>query len=153
MTVLLLALVALALGAPLEAQTGVVLRADACSVRVLAVDPQGRVVPARTASGSRTPAIVFRGRAAGASEEDAPLVFDVFNPRGQRYQVLLGSDYVNGQAPQGGAQTPGQPVQATLAVAGSSIEWTSMYGVWRVVPRLEGQDKPCGRAQAFTIRP
>ena len=150
MTVLLLALV---LGAPLEAQTSVVLGADACSVRVLAVDPQGRVVPGRAASGSRTPAIVFRGRAARVSEEDPPLVFDVFNPRGQRYQVLLGTAYGRGVVLNGRSQDPGQPVQASLAVAGSSIEWTSMYGRWRVVPRFEGQDNPCGRAQAFTIRP
>jgi hypothetical protein len=153
MTVLLLALVALAIGAPLEAQTSVVPGASACSVGVLAVDPQGRLVPTRSASATRTPAIVFRGRAARVSEEDPPLVFDVFNPRGQRYQVLLGSDYGSGGVARGWPQRPGQTVQATLALAGSSIEWTSMYGRWRVVPRFEGQDAPCGLARSFTIRP
>jgi hypothetical protein len=150
MTVLLLALV---LGAPLEGQTRVVVGADACSVGVLAVDPQGRLVPTRSASATHTPAIVFRGRAARVSEEDPPLVFDVFNPRGQRYQVLLGSDYGSGGVARGWPQRPGQTVQATLALAGSSIEWTSMYGRWRVVPRFEGDEGPCGAARTFTIRP
>jgi hypothetical protein len=150
MTVLLLAIV---LGAPAETQRGGGRPSAACSVRVLAVDPEGRLVLSRTASGSRTPAMVFRGRSARSSEEDPPLVFDVFNPRGQRYQVLLGTAYgrsvlVNGRPP-----APGGPVQATLAVAGSSIAYTSMYGRWRVVPRFEGQDSPCGRAQPFTILP
>jgi hypothetical protein len=38
-------------------------------------------------------------------------------------------------------------------VAGSSITLTSMYGVWRVEPRLEGDSRACGRAEFFTIRP
>jgi hypothetical protein len=152
MTVLLLALV---LGAPVEARgdVGLFPSVGACSVRVLAVDPQGRLVPSRTASGSRTPAMVFRGRAGQVPEGDPPLVFDVYNPRGRRYQVLLGTAYGRGVLLNGRPRNPGGPVQATLAVAGSSIEWTSMYGRWRVVPRFEGHDSPCGRAQAFTIRP
>jgi len=43
--------------------------------------------------------------------------------------------------------------EAALAVAGSSIAWTSMYGKWRVEPRIEGASKPCGRPEFFTIRP
>ena len=31
--------------------------------------------------------------------------------------------------------------EATLAVAGSSIAWTSMFGQWRVEPRLEGDEQ------------
>jgi hypothetical protein len=152
MTALLLALV---LGAPAEArrEVGWLPSVGACSVRVLAADPEGRLVSARTVSGRRTPAVVFRGRAAEVPEGDPPLVFDVFNPRGQRYQVLLGSAYGRGVVLQGRPQSSGQPVQATLAVAASSIAWTSMYGRWHVVPRFEGQDDPCGRAQAFTILP
>ena len=152
MTVLLLALV---LGAPVEAQRDVggspgdVL----CAVSVLAVDPQGRLLRNRTVSGSRTPAVVFRGRAAHVSEGDPPLLFDVFNPRGQRYQVLLGSASGRSATLQGRSQSPGGPVEATMAVAGSSIAWTSMFGRWQVVPRFEGQDSPCGPAQAFTILP
>jgi hypothetical protein len=148
-------LVALVLGAPADARTDIsrVSGVGACSVRVLAVDPQGRLAPARAASGSLTPAMVFRGRAARASEGDPPLVFDVYNPKGQRYQVLLGTAYGHAFLLQDRPESPGPPVQATLAVASSSIAWTSMYGVWRVVPRFEGQDHPCGRAQAFTIQP
>jgi hypothetical protein len=43
--------------------------------------------------------------------------------------------------------------EASLAVAGSSIALTSMYGKWRVEPRIEGTEKPCGRPEFFTIRP
>jgi hypothetical protein len=152
MTVLLLALV---LGAPVEGQRdiGRFPSLGVCSVRVLAVDPQGRLVSSRTASGSRTPAMVFRGRAGQVPEGDPPLVFDVYNPRGRRYQVLLGTAYGRGLVLNGRPRNAGGPVQATLAVAGSSIALTSMYGHWRVVPRFEGQDDPCGPAQAFTIRP
>jgi hypothetical protein len=42
---------------------------------------------------------------------------------------------------------------AALAVAGSSIVLTSMYGRWRVEPRLEGESDTCGRPQFFTITP
>jgi hypothetical protein len=54
---------------------------------------------------------------------------------------------------QGGMRRTDRPIEATLAVAGSSIAWTSMYGRWHVAPRFEGHDRPCGRPQAFTIRP
>jgi len=152
MTELLLALV---LGAPVVAQrdAGGFSAAGACSVRVLVVDGRGRLVSTRRASGSGTPAVVFHGRAGDVAEGDPPLVFDVFNPRGQRYQVLLGTASASAAAVQGGPARLDQPVQATMAVAGSSIALTSMYGRWRVVPRLEGQDRPCGRGQAFTIAP
>ena len=152
MTVLLLALV---LGAPVEAHAhaGSFPRVIACSVRVLTVGAQGRLVSTPMARGSLTPAMVFRGRAARVSDGDPPLVFDVYNPKGQRYQVLLGRAYGRAFPPLGRPGSPGALVQATLAVAGSSIEWTSMYGVWRVVPRFEGHDGPCGPGQTFTIQP
>ena len=151
MTVLLLALV---LGAPVGAQ-GSVERSSgeaACSVSVHVLDTRGRPLPDRTASGSRTPAVVFRGRSAPPLEGGPPLLFDVFNPRGERYQVLLGARRGR-PSPDGGSPRLDRPVEARLAVAGSSIVWTSMYGRWRVEPRLEGADGPCGPAQAFTIRP
>jgi hypothetical protein len=44
-------------------------------------------------------------------------------------------------------------MEARLAVAGSSIAWTSMYGRWRVQPRYEGRDAPCGPTMVFTILP
>jgi hypothetical protein len=152
MTVLLLVL---ALSGPVEGQTvpGWSAGIGACSVQVLTVDSEGRLLPARAASGSRTPAMVFRGRTARPSDEDPPLVFDVFNPSGDRYQILLGTAYGRGLVLNGRPENPAGAVQATLAVAGSSIALTSMYGRWRVVPRFQGHDKPCGPARTFTIRP
>jgi hypothetical protein len=152
MTVLLLALV---LGAPVgaEADRGRSAVDAVCSVSVLAVDPEGRPQSTRTVSASRTPAVVFRGRSAPLSREGPPLLFDVFNPRGQRYQVLFGATPGRGSLLHGSSRAPFRPVEARLAVAGSSIAWTSMYGRWRVEPRLEGQDRPCGVARSFTILP
>jgi hypothetical protein len=77
----------------------------------------------------------------------------VFNPSGQRYQVLLGAVASRSFLLQGGTRRADRPVEARLAVAGSSIAWTSMYGRWRVEPRFEGHDRPCGLPQVFTIRP
>jgi len=150
MTVLLLALV---LGAPAETQRDGWPRVADCSVRVLAVDPQGRLVSTRTVSGSLTPAMVFRGRAARVPEGGPPLVFDVLDPSGQRYRVLLGRAYGRRAVAHGEPAAPGRTVEARMAVAATSIAWTSMYGRWRVEPRFEGHDSPCGRAQAFTIQP
>jgi hypothetical protein len=128
----------------------------ACTVSVGAVDDRGRETPGHRVSAGRAPAVVFRGRTATGARSAAPLLFDVFNPRGQRYQVLLATP-----TPRAGAMTsrgllPARrsPVsEARLAVAGSSIALTSMYGLWRVEPRLEGADRPCGLPLYFTIRP
>jgi hypothetical protein len=150
MTLLLLAIV---LGAPAEAPRGGGWPPAACSVRVLAVDPQGTLVSMRAASGSLTPAVVFRGRAARVPEGAPPLVFDVFDPRGERYRVLLGRPSGRPATVNGEPSRPGRTVEARMAVAATSIQWTSLYGRWRVVPRFEGHDSACGRAQAFTIRP
>jgi hypothetical protein len=152
MTVVLLTLL---LGAPVGAPRDVDRSAgDAvCSVSVFALDPQGRLLASRTASGTRTPAMVFRGRLAPVDERSRPLLFDVFNPSGQRYQVLVGAPRGRAAALLGASRRLDRPVEARLAVAGSSIAWTSMYGRWRIVPRFEGQDDPCGPAQVFTILP
>ncbi len=152
MTTLVLVLV---LGAPLGAQSNVARSAGetACSVRVFALDPDGRRLSTQTAWGSRTPAMVFRGRVAQRPEGNPPLLFDVFNPRGQRYQVLLGATRGRSFVLQGERRRLDRPVEASLAVAGSSIAWTSMFGRWRVEPRFEGHERPCGLPQAFTIQP
>lgn len=131
-----------------------------CSVDVHALDRQGRARPARLAAASASPALVFRGklslREREQDDEAAPrtLLFDVFNPRGQRYQILVATPRV--VVRERGAlriERTSRVREAAMAVAGSSIAWTSMYGKWRVEPRIEGESQPCGRAQFFTIRP
>lgn len=125
-----------------------------CSVSVRALDAEGKARSARRVSASVAPAVVFRGRVSPRDAEAPTLLFDVFNPRGQRYQILVATPRVvtqerNGQRFERTTRTR----EAALAVAGSSIAWTSMYGKWRVEPRLDGTQKPCGPPEFFTIRP
>ncbi|HEY7923740.1 MAG TPA: hypothetical protein VII62_11210, partial [Vicinamibacteria bacterium] len=81
-------------------------------------------------------------------------LFDVYNPRGLRYQVLLGTPRVRVTEHHGErVERTTRTREAALAVAGSSITLTSMYGVWRVEPRLQGDSRACGGAEYFTIRP
>jgi hypothetical protein len=127
-----------------------------CSVDVHALDETGRKRSARRVSAAVAPVVVFRGKL-GERDRDAPaptLLFDVFGPSGLRYEVLLARPRVVV------AESDGRRVrrvskarEASLAVAGSSIAWTSMYGRWRVVPRIEGESRPCGGAEYFTIGP
>lgn len=151
MTALLLAL---ALAAPVDGVPDVARRLGdaACSVSVAAVDAEGRFRSARQVSAALVPALAFRGRVSPQVEGASPLLFDVFNPQGQRYQVLVPARRGGAYTLQGSRSLP-RTVEARLAVAGSSIAWTSMYGRWRVEPRFEGQDSPCGLAQVFTILP
>ena len=129
-------------------------RQVACSVGVHALDSQGESRSARRVSAAVAPAVVFSGKLS-SREQDAPtLVFDVFNPRGQRYQVLVATPRVVVQERGGHRfERTSRIRQATMAVAGSSIAWTSMYGRWRVEPRIEGANEPCGKPEFFTIRP
>jgi hypothetical protein len=126
----------------------------ACSVSVRAFDPAGRTRPARGVSATTAPAVVFHGRVS-PREDDAPaLLFDVYTPRGRRYQTLVATpSVVIGERDGHRVKRVSKTRQATLAVAGSSIAWTSMFGRWRVEPRLDGANKPCGRPEYFTIRP
>jgi hypothetical protein len=127
-----------------------------CSVEVHALDARGRERSARRVSAAVAPAVVFRGevRARPEGGEETPLLFDVFSPRGQRYQVLVAESRTR-KSGRGGHRVERAPRvrEAALAVAGSSIAWTSMYGTWRVEPRIEGQSRACGKAEYFTIRP
>jgi len=125
-----------------------------CTVSVHALDASGRARSARRVSASVAPVVVFAGRVSQKDVTTRPLLFDVFSPRGQRYQVLLATPRVvtrerDGQRFERTTRTQ----EAGMAVAGSSIAWMSMYGKWRVEPRLEGQERPCGRPEYFTIRP
>ncbi len=126
----------------------------ACSVSVQGFDEEGHTRPVRRVSATEAPAVVFRGRTS-SREADAPsLLFDVFTPRGRRYQILVATPRVVTRERDGHRfEKATRTQEATLAVAGSSIAWTSMYGRWRVEPRIEGTSKPCGRAEFFTIRP
>jgi len=153
-------LLALALVAPVgpasDADTAGSAERVTCSVDVHSLDESGRRRSARRVSASVAPAVVFRGKL-GERDSEAPapsLVFDVFNPRGLRYQVLVAEPRVliaerDGRRVRRVSKTR----EASLAVAGSSIAWTSMYGRWRVEPRIEGESRPCGRPEYFTIRP
>ena len=125
-----------------------------CTMTVHALDDLGQPSAARRVSAAVAPVVVFRGRVEPKDEAAPPLVFDVFNPRGQRYQVLLGTPRVTESERDGHRVRRVSNIrEATLAVAGSSIVFTSMYGQWRVEPRLEGESSACGRPEFFTIRP
>jgi hypothetical protein len=149
-------LLALALAAPTVSVAGAARSSEplTCAVGVEAPDREGRARPVRLVSASVDPAVVFRGRVRPEDRGAPPLVFDVFNPRGQRYQVLLARPRTV-WAGRGGPR-PGVAVrthEAAMAVSGSAIAWTSMYGRWRVEPRIEGTREPCGEPQFFTILP
>jgi hypothetical protein len=125
-----------------------------CAVGVRTLDREGQARPAEHVSASVDSTVVFRGRVSPGERDAPPLVFDVFNPRGQRYQVLLARPRTV-WAERGGRRA-GLMVrmrEAAMAVAGSSIAWTSMYGRWRVEPRIEGTGQPCGEPEFFTILP
>ena len=105
-------------------------------------------------SAAAVPVLRFRGRVEPRGEHAPPLLFDVYSPRGLRYQVLLGTPRTrtierHGELVERATRTR----EAALAVAGSSIVLTSMYGRWRVEPRLEGESQACGRPEYFTIWP
>lgn len=148
--------VALALAAPMSSASSADDGRTSCSVDVRALDTEGDAGSARRVSASRSLAVVFRGKVSKQEEDAAPqqLVFDVFNPRGHRYQVLLAEQrIVTAERDGHRVRRVSRTREASLAVAGSSIAWTSMYGKWRVEPRIEGESRPCGRPEYFTIRP
>jgi hypothetical protein len=53
------------------------------------------------------------------------------------------------------ARTPsggrGYQVSARLPVAGTAIALSSIYGRWKVVPHLDGDEAPCGKVTSFSI--
>ena len=155
-------LLAIALAAPISPDSEEARPAErvTCSVDVRALDAQGQPRSARLVSASIAPAVVFRGRLSLHEREmedeatPATLLFDVFNPRGQRYQVLVAEPRVVASERDGHrVKKVSKTREAALAVAGSSIAWTSMYGKWRVEPRIEGTSRRCGPPEYFAIRP
>ena len=146
-------LLALALAAPADQES----RSHdepRCNVTVRALDDVGRPRSAQHVSAAAVPVVTFRGRVEPRDEPAPPLLFDVYSPRGLRYQVLLGTPRTRTIERRGElvARTT-RTREAALPVAGSSIVLTSMYGRWRVEPRLEGDSQACGRPEYFTIRP
>ena len=151
-----LLLLALALTTSAEALAEGVGSGDrvSCSVNVRALDEDGRAQSARRVSARVVPAVVFRGQVEPRDADIPPLLFDVFSPRGQRYQVLLATPRVVTKERDGHRfERTTRTREAALAVAGSSIAWSSIYGRWRVEPRIEGTNRPCGQPEYFTIRP
>jgi len=155
-------LLAIALAAPISPDSEEARPAErvTCSVDVRALDAQGQPRSARLVSASIAPAVVFRGRLSLHEREmedeatPATLLFDVFNARGQRYQVLVAEPRVVVSERAGHrVKKVSKTREAALAVAGSSIAWTSMYGKWRVEPRIEGTTRRCGAPEYFTIQP
>jgi hypothetical protein len=125
-----------------------------CSVSVRAFDAEGHTRPVRQVSATTAPAVVFHGRVSPTEDAAPSLLFDVFTPRGRRYQTLVATPrVVLGERDGRRVKKVSKTREATLAVAGSSIAWTSMYGRWRVEPRIDGASEPCGRPEYFTIRP
>jgi hypothetical protein len=142
-------LLAIALAAPISPDLEEARPAErvTCSVDVRALDAQGQPRSARLVSASIAPAVVFRGRLSLHEREmedeatPATLLYDVFNARGQRYQVLVAEPRVVVSERDGHrVKKVSKTREAALAVAGSSIAWTSMYGKWRVEPRIEGHE-------------
>jgi hypothetical protein len=149
-------LLALALAAPAEhdGNQGRSHDEPRCTVRVHALDDLGQPQSARRVSAAAVPAVVFRGRVEPKDEQSPPLLFDVYNPRGLRYQVLLGTARVRVTEHHGERiERTTRTREARWRWPGSSIALTSMYGVWRVEPRLEGDSRACGGPEYFTIRP
>lgn len=126
-----------------------------CAADVSFVDARGHLREARRVSASRVASLVIRGRVQASDDDATPaLLFDVYSPRGRRYQVLPATPQVRiGERNGRRVEKLSRIQEATLAVAGSSIAWTSMYGRWKVVPRIEGEQEACGRPEYFTIRP
>jgi hypothetical protein len=149
-------LLALALAAPAEhnADHGRSRDEVHCTLRIHALDDLGQPQSARRVSAAAVPAVIFRGRVEPKDDQAPPLLFDVYNPRGLRYQVLFGTPRVRVTEHHGERiERTTRTREAALAVAGSSIALTSMYGRWRVEPRLEGESDACGRPEFFTITP
>ena len=125
-----------------------------CSMRVSVTNGNGQLREVRRVSASSVASVVIQGRVSLQERDTPALLFDVYNPHGRRYQVLLATPRVVVSERDGHrVKKVSKTREATLAVAGSSIALTSMYGKWRVEPRLEGTDKACGQPEYFTIRP
>ena len=98
---------------------------------------------------TRTLSIRFRAHVRRRPRAPSPpaLRLHVHAPNGHLYDVLEASPF------RGRWWRPFLRAEARLPVAGSSILNSSLYGRWTVVPYLEGDERPCGRARPFAIEP
>src|SRR5262249_6880727 len=95
-------------------------------------------------SARKTVDLTFRMRLA-STDEDAHLVsFRVFTPRGHLYQELQAVH-------RAGSARRVSSLRAELAVAGTAIATSSLYGRWRVVPYLDDSPEPCAAGAVFTV--
>jgi hypothetical protein len=83
-----------------------------------------------------------------------PVELRVLTPGGQLYQTLSASTPTPPTYVTNGRAAP-RPVAAAarLPVAGTQITQRGLYGLWSVVPYLEGGLEPCGPAASFTLAP
>lgn len=80
---------------------------------------------------------------------------DLYTPSGNLYETLK-AELVPDDASTGRARhrSHGGPVLgATLPVAGSYITRRSLYGQWRVLVRLDGNESTCTRPTTFVLQP
>lgn len=79
---------------------------------------------------------------------DHALQLKLYTPRGFLYQTLVVAEPDDGRPHLHVARGLRK---ARLVVGGSWIKAHTLYGLWRVVPHLDGNPNPCGRARTFEI--
>ena len=87
----------------------------------------------------------FEARLQGRSTRERRLQLRLYTPKGFLYQVL--------ELSLEGAASRRRVFEARLPVAGTSIMTSGLYGRWKVVPHLDDERTPCGRAQSFVLKP
>jgi len=139
------------------------------------VDPsEGRPGRTRVFTARETGALELRAWLHPRLSGEHTLRLKLFTPRGYLYQEIAvpvsagsasprrqggGRDGVSPAATRraggGDREDHGRrrltPVRARLPVAGTAITVGSLLGRWRVVPYLDDQRTPCGRARRFVI--
>jgi hypothetical protein len=82
-----------------------------------------------------------------------PVELRVLTPGGQLYQTLSVSTPTPPAYVTNGRTAPRPVAAARLPVAGTQITQRGLYGLWSVVPYLEGGFEPCGPPASFTLTP
>jgi hypothetical protein len=114
----------------------------------------GRVHPRRPTFSARSVAEIELTARPPRSIASRHLEFRLFLPDGNLYQKVDASD-TTARAPRRRTPLPtarSRHPTARFPVAGTAIPTSSLYGVWSVVPYLDGRQAACGPVR-FTIRP